>query len=215
MTSISRNLNKEDADTKAKADAEAKRVAEAKRLTEEKAGAEAGAAAKTSAVESRQLQEQALAEIKARCDKAETRDDINAIKDSFLLYPELSQNEKFLRECHGLLQTAGKRVEEIAIGQELQGKILAEVQTQSAQANSLADIQRVEHWMREQLGKIPVPNPAWEKQLAGFVTEARKRMDANFGALADWAGVKEEQVRQLGHCFHRYHRQHHAQQQIW
>lgn len=115
-----RNLNKQDADTKAKADSEA--------------------AAKTTAVENQQLQEQALAEIKARCDKAATWEDISAIKESFLLHHEWSQDEQFRGECQRLLQAAGKKVEEMAIG-------------------------------------------------------------AGRGALADWAGVKEEQYVNLAIVF--------------
>ena len=196
-----RNLNKEEADAKAEAEAEAKRVTQAKHLAQETARADAEAIAKTTAVENQKLLEQALSDIQARCDKVETSDDIKAIKDSFILYHQFSQNEQFLSKWHELLTMAGTRVEEIATSKELHAKILAEVQTQSAQANSMADIHRIELWMREQLDKLPGPDAGLEKQLALFVEEARKRVDPNGGSLAYWAGVKEEQYVNLAIVF--------------
>ncbi|MGA3180980.1 MAG: hypothetical protein ABSF38_11600 [Verrucomicrobiota bacterium] len=185
LEELLRNLNKEEADAKAEAEAEAKRVAQAKHLAEETARAEAEAIAKTTAVENQKLLEQALSEIEARCGKAETWDDIKAIKDSFILYHQFSQNEQFLSKWHELLTIAGTRVEEITTSKELHGKILAEVQTQSAQANSMADIHRIEHWMREQLDKLPRPDAGLEKQLALLMAEARKRVGPDGGTLAN------------------------------
>jgi class 3 adenylate cyclase len=83
----------------------------------------------------------------------------------------------------------------------LQRNLLAQVQTQSSQANSLADIQEIEAWVREELASLPVPKPALEKQLAGLLADAQKRIDAKRGTLAFWAGVQEEQYVHLAIVF--------------
>jgi class 3 adenylate cyclase len=195
------NLNREKAESKARAGAEAKSAGDSNRPAEDKAGADAGAAAGAGVVEGQRRREQALAEIKARCDKVETWDDINAIRDSLVFYPELSQNEKLLGECHEMLNTAGNRVQAAARSGEIPRKTPAEGLAPPARANAPPDLNRIERRMREQPGAPPVPDLAFEKPSSGFVTESWRRADPGAGTLARWAGVREEQYVNLAIVF--------------
>jgi hypothetical protein len=106
------------------------------------------------AAEARALAE-ALAATKDLCERAETRDDITAIKDSISSHNDLTRSEDFKKETDQLVAEAESRVEARIFARMQEEENLAEARARAAAASSRRAVASPGPLSDEQTGRLP------------------------------------------------------------